>query len=873
MFSKWWHYAIALVVSLGVVGTALAGLAAALIYPNLPPLEALTDYKPKLPLRVYTSDGALIGEFGEERRAFITIDKVPAYMKQAIISAEDERFYSHGGVDTLGVLRAAASNILSGGAKEGASTITMQVARNFFLSNEKTLTRKLSEAMLAMKIEHNLSKDKILELYINQIYLGQRAYGFEAAARTYFGKPMQELTLAEFAMLAGLPKAPSRYNPVVNFPRAKSRQEYVLKRMLTLKLIDQPTWQAAVKQKLVIRQTRQQTDVAADFAAEMVRQTLFEKYGESIYSSGIKAITTLKHAQQTAANKAVWQGVADYDLRHGYRGPEKHIKLPTDKTTRDTAIVDALDDIQPVSDMRPAVVISASPKLIQAQLHDGTIVDISGNSLNWIANWASGKKSRELTPGAVVRVQMLSQGKWRLTQLPEVEAALVAVDPTDGAITALVGGFDFGRNKFNRVTQAWRQPGSSFKPFVYSAALEKGLTPASMIENAPIALSAEETGGTAWEPKNYDGSTGEPVRMRSALTKSLNLVSVRILQDIGPYYARDYIRRFGFDPARHPPYLTMALGAGSVTPLQMAAAYGVFANGGYSVNPYLIDKVYDKDGRLIMQSSPQKVGGNAPRVIDSRNAWLMTNMMQDVVRFGTAARAGQLGRSDLAGKTGTTNDALDTWFAGFSPDLVAIAWMGYDQPRSLGRGETGSQSALPIWMSFMGTALKGTPQKGWTMPAGIISEQINPATGARVSESVLDTVFGTSTPSMTEYFYHEFPPPDASTAESWNTEAENPGMHEYAGEPEGAVAGMPSKPAPSMPAFAFPSPKPVPASPAKPAVPATPSPGAAAPTASGPAAKPAAPPVPAPPRIPPGPTVKPAPPAPAKAPVTVGVPI
>jgi penicillin-binding protein 1A len=809
MFSKWWHYALALAVSLGVVGTALAGLAAALIYPNLPPLEALTDYKPKLPLRVFTADGALIGEFGEERRAFITIEKVPAYMKQAIIAAEDERFYSHGGVDTLGILRAAVSNLLSGGAKEGASTITMQVARNFFLSNEKTLTRKLSEAMLALKIEHNLSKDKILELYINQIYLGQRAYGFEAAARTYFGKPMQDLSLAEFAMLAGLPKAPSRYNPVVNFPRAKARQEYVLGRMRTLKFIDEPTWQAAVKQKLVIRQERQQADVPADYAAEMVRQTLFEKYGESIYSSGIKAVTTLQRDQQAAANLAVWQGIADYDLRHGYRGPEKQISLPAGKAERETAINNALDDFSPVSDMQPAVVVSASAKLIRAQLRDGTVADIAGNSLKWVANWVAGKKGRQLAPGAVVRVQALgSQRQWRLAQLPEIEAALVALNPNDGAITALVGGFDFNRNKFNRVTQAWRQPGSSFKPFIYSAALEKGYTPATMIDDEPLSLTAEEAGGVAWEPQNYDGSTSGPVRMRTALTKSLNLVSVRILQGIGPYYARDYIRRFGFDPARHPPYLTMALGAGSVTPLQLAAAYGVFANGGFGVKPYLIDKVYDKDGRLLMQASPQKVGRDAPRVIDPRNAWLMTNMMQDVVRYGTGARAGQLGRSDIAGKTGTTNEARDTWFAGFNPDLVAIAWMGYDQPRSLGRGETGSQSALPIWMSFMGSALQGKPQTGWPMPTGIISVNIDPNTGARLPDSVLGGLvgglLGTNDSGMTEHFYQEFPPPEAPVA-GWNTETDIFAAPEKPVEPPPSVVpGPAAKPAPAKPAPGFP---------------------------------------------------------------------
>ena len=802
MFSKWWHYALAVVVTLGVVGSALAGLAAALIYPNLPPLEALTDYKPKQPLRVYTADGALIGEFGEERRAFVPIAQVPAYMKQAIIAAEDERFYSHGGVDTLGVLRAASSNLMSGGAREGASTITMQVARNFFLSNEKTFTRKLSEAMLAMKIEHNLSKDQILELYINQIYLGQRAYGFEAAAATYFGKPMKDLTLAEIAMLAGLPKAPSRYNPVVNFPRAKARQEYVLGRMKTLKFIDEATWKKAVGQKLVIRTQRRQTEVVADYAAEMVRQALFEKYGEAIYSSGYKAITTLSRTQQEAANRAVWQGIAEYDQRHGYRGPEQQVALPADAGQRKVVIADILAGLVPVNNLLPAVVVEATPKLIRAQLQDGKVVEISGASLKWVENWAARQKGNKLVPGAVVRVQAVgSKPDWRLAQQPEVEAALVAVDPQNGAITALVGGFDFNRNKFNRVTQAWRQPGSSFKPFIYSAALEKGYTPATVIDDSPLSLTAEETGGAAWTPKNYDGTTNGPVRMRTALTKSLNLVSVRILQGIDPHYARDYVRRFGFDPARHPPYLTMALGAGSVTPLQMAAAYSVFANGGYSVSPHLIAKVYDKDGNLLMHASQQQAGIDAPRVIDERNAWLMTSMMQDVVRAGTATRANRLGRSDLAGKTGTTNDSRDTWFSGYTPDLVAIAWMGFDQPRSLGRRETGGQSALPMWVTFMETALKDVPQKGWQMPTGIISVKINPETGTRMPETVFDGLLGIGSEGMTEYFYQEFPPPDAPVAQ-WGDEHAEPAF------PEPSRAE--SAPAPSAPA---PAPAPAPSEP------------------------------------------------------------
>jgi penicillin-binding protein 1A len=566
--------------------------------------------------------------------------------------------------------------------------------------------------------------------------------------------------------------------------------------MRTLKFIDQPTWQAAVKQKLVIRQTRQHTDVAADYAAEMVRQALFEKYGESIYSSGYKAITTLQRKQQAAADLALWQGIADYDQRHGYRGPEKQISLPADKPQREAAIASALADLSPVSDMLPAVVLSTTPKLIRAQLPDDSVVDISGRSLKWVASWVAGKKGRQLAPGAIVRVQQTTGSKpqWRLAQLPEVEAALVAVNPNDGAITALVGGFDFNHNKFNRVTQAWRQPGSSFKPFIYSAALEKGYTPATLIDDAPLTLTAEEAGGTAWEPQNYDGSTSGPVRMRTALTKSLNLVSVRILQGIGPYYARDYIRRFGFDPARHPPYLTMALGAGSVTPLQLAAAYGVFANGGFSVKPYLIDKVYDKDGRLLMQANPQLAGSNAPRVIDPRNAWLMTSMMQDVVRYGTAARAGQLGRSDLAGKTGTTNDARDTWFAGFNPDLVAVAWMGYDQPRSLGHRETGAQSALPIWINFMSTALKDMPQQGWTMPTGIITEKIDPATGTRLPDTVVDRLLGSllgdNAQGMEEHFYQEFPPPDAAAAD-WDADPANPAEAPPPSAPTNAVPGMP----------------------------------------------------------------------------------
>lgn len=749
MFSKWWHYALALLLGLGVVGTALGGLAAVLIYPNLPSIESLRDYKPKIPLRIYSADGALLAEYGEERRAFLPIEQVPQTMKQAIIAAEDERFYEHGGVDTLGVLRAAGANVISGGASQGASTITMQVARNFFLTRERTLTRKISEALLAIKIEHNLSKDKILELYINQIYLGQRAYGFEAAARTYFGKGLKDLSLAETAMLAGLPKGPSLYNPVVNPQRATARQHYVLGRMKTLKFIDEASYQAALKEKLVIRREKRVVDVPADYAAEMVRQTLVQQYGEDVlYSTGFKVVTTIRRSHQEAANQALWKGVLDYDQRHGYRGPEKMFNIPKDPDKRAQFIEQSLKGVEPVNALLPAIVISAHPSSVKAMLSPDKEIEITSGGLKFATGWLGdkAKPGKRITPGALIRVQQNRDKSWKISQLPEVEAALVAVEPNTGAITALVGGFDYNRNKFNHVNQAWRQPGSSFKPFIYSAALEKGYTPASMIDDAPLSLTAEEAGGTPWEPQNYDGNYSGPVRMRTALTKSLNLVSIRILQGIGPYYARDYIRRFGFDPSRHPPYLTMALGAGSVTPLQLAGAYSVFANTGYRINPYLIDKVYDGQGKLVMQSRPQTVSTGAPRVLDPRNAFLMTSMMQDVVRRGTAARAGQLGRNDLAGKTGTTNDQRDGWFAGYSPNLTAVAWIGFDQPKSLGSGETGAQAALPIWMEFMARALAGVPQKGFNMPTGIVSVKIDPATGRAVSDDAEGII---------EYFYQE----------------------------------------------------------------------------------------------------------------------
>jgi penicillin-binding protein 1A len=746
------RFFLAAIIGAIIFSLALIGFAAALIYPRLPSLEALTDYRPKVPLRVYTGDGALIGEFGEERRALVKIGDVPWQLKQAILAAEDERFYEHGGVDSLGVMRAALSNLLSGEAKEGASTITMQVARNFFLTREKTFTRKLHEALLSFKIEHSLSKDQILELYINQIYLGQRAYGFATAAQIYFGKKLGDVTLAEAAMLAGLPKAPSAFNPVVNPTRAKARQQYVLHRMRSLNMISDPAYRAALSERLLVRQSSQLFDVPADYVAEMVRQIMFERFGDAIYTSGMKVYTTLRQEEQSAAYRALIKGVLDYDQRHGYRGPEAYFALPSDPARIPLAVEEMLQNRSAVDGLQPAVVISVGRGKIKAQIPGGTDVEIKAAGLKFVQHALShgAPRKQRIVPGALIRVIQNDAGRWAVGQLPQVESAIVGLDAQDGAIRALVGGFDFQRNKFNHAIQAWRQPGSSFKPFVYSAALEKGITPATLLNDEPFVLSAEETGSNeAWEPKNFDGTFEGPITMRRALTLSKNLASVDLIRKIEPGYAQDYIRRFGFDAGRHPPYLTLALGAGTVTPLELAAAYSVFANGGYRIKPYLIERILDARGTVLDEAKPERAAVTAQRVLDPRNVFIMTSMLRDVVVRGTGARVSQLGRTDLAGKTGTTNDQHDGWFAGFHPSRTAVAWMGYDQPRSLGGGETGAQAALPIWMDYMGSVLKGIPQAETPIPAGLLTERVDPVRGTRI---VGDRE------GIVEYFYQEYPP-------------------------------------------------------------------------------------------------------------------
>ncbi len=711
-----------LVVAAGVIGGLLVAYALVVMQPQLPSLDAITDYRPKVPLRIYTADHVLIGEFGEERRSLVKLQDIPANMKNAVVAIEDARFYQHGGIDVIGMLRAVLTDIMHGGHSQGASTITMQVARNVFLSSEKTYTRKIYEIMMAYKIESALTKDQILEVYMNQIFLGQRSFGFAAAARAYFGEDLKDVTLAQAAMLAGLPKAPSAYNPVVNPKRARIRQEYILKRMKELGFITDDQYTQALAEDIKVKPTGNNYSVNAEYAVEMVRQMLYAQYKDDIYTRGLIVTTTLNAADQKAGYEAVRKGVMDYDRRHGYRGPEGLIELPAPGDDRDQAINDALQDRPDNGDIVPAIVLSNDGRQVTAMLRDETVITMSGEGVRFAASALSGKAGKNrIQTGSVIRVtQGVGADKkgWQITQLPAVEATLVSLTPQTGAIKTLIGGFDFNQNKFNHVTQAWRQPGSTFKPFIYSAALEKGFGPASMINDAPVSYPAG-LGKPNWEPKDDDQPDG-PMPMRTGLQRSKNLVTVRLMDAIGVQYAQDFVTsHFGFDRDKIPPYLPTALGAGQTTPLQLASAYAVLANGGYRVNPYLISQVTDARGNTISKTEPQVAGVNAPRVLDARNSYVMTSMLQSVAQRGTGAGTNVLGRTDLAGKTGTTNDAFDGWFAGYQNSLVAVAWMGYDQPKSLGSREFGAQLALPIWVSYMRQALNGVPQTQMSQPDGL----------------------------------------------------------------------------------------------------------------------------------------------------------
>ena len=709
----------------GVLAVALvAGIALAVSYPNLPEIGSLTDYRPKLPMRVFSSDGVLLGEFGEERRNFVPIGEIPKVMQDAVLAAEDAKFYKHSGVNYVSVIRAGLANFGEARSAQGASTITMQVARNFYLSSEKTFTRKIYEMLLSLKIESLLSKEQILEVYMNHIALGQRAYGFASASEIYFGKPLKDITVAEAAMLAGLPKAPSANNPIVNPDRATIRQRYIIERMLDNGFITQEQHDAALKQVLKYR-APSEVAVHAEYVAEQARQMIFNQYGPEAYTRGLNVWLTLDSSEQTLAYHALRKGILDYERRQVYRGPEDYVDLPSDLKDMDARVAEALQDFPDNDELKAGVVLEASAKKVVAVLQNGQSVTITGDGLKPAASALAAKANpkTQIRPGAVVRLIKGAgpKGDWSITQLPEVEGAFVALDPRTGAVKAMVGGFDYSKSKFNHVTQAWRQPGSSFKPFIYSASLEKGFTPATVINDAPLFFDAGATGSQPWEPKNYDGTFDGPMTMRRGLAKSKNLISIRILKSIGPAFAQQWITRFGFEAEKHPAYLTMALGAGSVTPLQMATAYSVFANGGYRVNPMLISRITDSKGHVVSEAKVP-VLDESMRTLDARNAFVMTSLLQEVTRSGTAAKAqATLKRPDVYGKTGTTNDSLDAWFAGWQKNVVGVVWMGYDQPRKLGDRETGGGLSLPIWIDYMSTVLKGVPVSEPSPPEGVIS--------------------------------------------------------------------------------------------------------------------------------------------------------
>lgn len=711
-----------LVLGLCVFGVGLVAIAILVTYPKLPSLDSLQHYQPKMPLTIYSADGEVIGIYGEQRREFTKIGDFPEVLRNAVIAAEDKRFYQHWGVDVWGVARAVVGNIVAGGVQSGASTITQQVAKNFYLSSEKTFTRKFNEALLAYKIEQSLSKDKILELYFNQIYLGQRAYGFASAAQIYFNKDVKELTLAEAAMLAGLPKAPSAYNPIVNPERAKLRQKYILNNMLEEKMITLQQRDQALNEELHYERFVQKIDQSALYVAEMVRQELYEKYGEDAYTQGFKVYTTVRTDHQKVATEALRKALRNFDRGSSYRGAESYIDLSKGEDVEET-VSQYLSGLYTVDKMVPAVVLDVTKrKNVVIQLPSGKRVTLDGRSLGFAARAVNNEKMGEsrIRRGSVIRVRN-NGGRWVVVQEPLLQGALVSLDAKTGAVRALVGGYDFHSKTFNRAAQAMRQPGSTFKPFIYSAALSKGMTASTMVNDAPISLPGKGANGSVWTPKNSDGRYSGYITLRQALTASKNMVSIRILMSIGVGYAQQYIQRFGFKPSELPASLSMALGTGETTPLKIAEAYSVFANGGYRVSSHVIDKIYDSDGRLRAQMQPLVAGQNAPQAIDPRNAYIMYKIMQDVVRVGTARGAAALGRSDIAGKTGTTNDNKDAWFVGFNPDVVTAVYIGFDKPKSMGRAGYGGTIAVPVWVDYMRFALKGGQGKGMKVPEGVVS--------------------------------------------------------------------------------------------------------------------------------------------------------
>ena len=762
-----------------------AATAAAWFYlnPRLPPIDALKEVKLQTPLRVYSADGRLLAEYGEQRRIALHYDEIPPTMIKAVLAAEDDRFFEHNGVDIKGILRAAITLLRTGEKSQGGSTITMQVARNFFLGREKTYLRKINEILLALKIEKELSKQQILELYLNKIYFGNRAYGVGAAARAYYGKDLNELSVAQMAMIAGLPKAPSIYNPIANPQRALARRNYALERMHALGSIDDITYRKALAEQDTARRHKTQPEVEAPYLGEMVRREMVKRYGKTAYNAGYRVFTTIDSRLQAAANRAVRRGLLSYLHRHGYPGPERHFDLPATELERwlrnrrsnaaaalPEELAGAMRKVQqlPVlGGLSPALVLRVDNSGITAWIAaDDRLITLPHTSIAWALQTAGerGKAPRRpgdiFTAGDLIRVQPSNQGKWELAGLPQTEAALVSLDPHDGAILALTGGFDYFKSKFNRAIQAERQPGSSFKPFIYSAALEKGYTAASIINDAPVVMDDENLDET-WKPQNYSGNFYGPTRLRVALTKSRNLVSIRLLRSIGVGYAAKYATRFGFRSDHLPRDLSLALGSGSVTPLELATGYAVFANGGYLISPYFIQRIEDGQGSILWEAHPRRACNEcdnprrdeakeesrseptAKRVITPQNSFLMTSMMRDVVRFGTGHRAMELKRNDLAGKTGTTNDQFDAWFSGYNHAIVTTVWTGFDTPRPMGNRETGGRAALPIWIDFMRVALEGVPELPLKQPPGMVTVRIDPDNGLLANASTPKTIFET----------------------------------------------------------------------------------------------------------------------------------
>jgi penicillin-binding protein 1A len=776
------------------------------IEPSLPSVEAMRKVEMQVPLRIYTRSGALIAQIGEQRRIPVTYEQIPTTLKDAFLAAEDDRFFEHHGIDYPGVMRAVLVNLVSGERSQGASTITMQAARNMFLSLDKTWRRKLQETFVTWRMERAFTKPEILGLYLNVIFFGQRAYGVAAAAETFFGKPLDRLTVAEAATLAGIPKAPSHYNPIANPQGATGRRSYVLRRMLELGFIDEQTAQAANAEPILGRAHAPLFDVEAPYIAEMARLELRNRFGAAAESNGYKVYTTIDGRLQSAANRALRIGLIEYDRRHGYRGPLGHNEVSA--ASKPEQLEEVVDEYGAIGDLMPAVVLATQEKTARVFIKGFGPARIDWDGLSWARRQPErgeglgpNPKSAEeiVSPGDVVYVVTNGQGVAQLAQLPEAQSALVALDPDDGGIISLVGGFDYFTNKYNRVTQARRLPGSGFKPFLYSAALENGFTAASILLDAPVVLEGEGM-EASWRPENSSGDFHGPTRLREALVRSRNLVSIRLLRSLGTATAIEYITRFGFQRDALPDNLTLALGTTQATPLQIAAGYSVFANGGFRVQPYFIDRIENSAGEVVWRAQPkiacaacetsaepdgeasisegsgdaapasdsdpnkrpQYVASlpedqKAPRTITPQNAWLMTDMMKDVVRRGTGRRALALGRDDIAGKTGTTNDAKDTWFNGFTQNLVATVWVGFDQERSLGESEEGGKTALPIWMHFMREALKGVPQQRRPLPKGLVALRISPETGTIASPDTPDTVF--------EYFMTDRLPAGAVTGE------------------------------------------------------------------------------------------------------------